>query len=50
VAKIKLPRIREDCTAKYFTIEEIEKDKFTNLEKLIHLSNLIFEIDKKLGD
>lgn len=36
--------------AKYFTVEEIDKDKFTNLEKLIHISNLMYEIDKKIAE
>ncbi len=50
IRNIKLPRIRSDCIAKYFTIEEIDKDKFTNLEKLIHTSNLLYEIDKKIKE
>ena len=48
IAKIKLPRYKNDCIAKYFTLGEIENDKFTTLEKLNHGENLDYEISKKL--
>ncbi|CAD8155447.1 unnamed protein product [Paramecium octaurelia] len=48
INKIKLPRFKNDCVAKYFTIQEIENDQFTTIEKLQHFVNLEIEIDKKL--
>lgn len=49
VARIKLPRYDEDCVARYFTIEDIEKVKFTTIEKLVHITHLQVEIRKKLA-
>lgn len=35
--------------AAYFTIEDIEKSKFTTIEKMNHLQNLTLEIKRKMG-
>ena len=45
---IKLPKARKDCVAKYFTVEEIDTDRFTTVEKLMFSEQLVAEIEKKL--
>ena len=37
---IKLPRIISNQNLKFFSIEELENDKLTTLEKIIHLNEL----------
>ena len=48
IKAIKLPKARKDCVAKYFTVEEIDTDRFTTVEKLLFCEQLIEEINKKL--
>jgi hypothetical protein len=48
IKNIKLPRYKSSRAYNLLTIDEIDSDKLTTLEKLNHLDNLKKEIEKRL--
>ncbi|KAL4470193.1 hypothetical protein ABPG74_011804 [Tetrahymena malaccensis] len=49
IAEIKLPKVKKHAP-QYMTLEDIENEKFTNLEILTHLYNLKAEIVRRLAE
>ena len=48
ISNIRLPRYKVNSSSSFLTLEEVEKGKFTTIEKLIHLCNLEKDIIKKI--